>query len=161
VGGNNIIPMKQLTTLLAKHHYQDIKTYIQSGNVVLSSTKQPDAHIASLVEAEFGFKPEIITLEKSEFVVAVKNNPFSATEGKTTHFYFCKSKPKLDKEKLESLKSVSEQYAIKGKVFYLFAPDGIGKSKLVAKLESCLGVPATGRNLNTIHKIQLMLASSV
>jgi len=160
VGGNNIVPMKQLTTLLTNDHYQNVKTYIQSGNVVLSSTKRPDNHISKLVQDEFGFKPQIIVLDQSEFMAAVKNNPFSASEGKSIHFYFCHSKPKLNREIIDSLKAASEQYTLKNKIFYLYAPDGIGKSKLVAKIESCLGVPATGRNLNTINKIQSMLANS-
>ena len=160
MGGKNIVPMKQLTSLLANNHYQHVQTYIQSGNVVLSSAKRPDNHISTLVQSEFGFKPEIIVLDQTEFMAALKNNPFSASEGKCIHFYFCQSKPKLDREKIESLKAASEQYTVKNKVFYLFAPDGIGKSKLVAKIEACLGVMATGRNLNTINKIQSMLASS-
>lgn len=51
----------------------------------------------------------------------------------------------------------SEQYQLKDKVFYLHAPDGIGRSRLVANIESCLGVPETGRSLNTINKLAVML----
>jgi len=157
VGGNNILPMKELTTILEENNYQDIKTYIQSGNVVLRSQKKPDTNIGSIIQSKFGFKPEVIALEESEFITAINNNPFSSKEGKTIHFYFCKRSPKANAEKLKMLRSESEEYYIEGKVFYLHAPYGIGRSKLVANIESCLGVPATGRNLNTINKLLSMV----
>jgi len=59
--------------------------------------------------------------------------------------------------KLDALIAESEDYLLQGKVFYLYAPAGIGRSKLVANLEACVGVPATGRNLNTIIKIKQMM----
>ena len=160
VGGNNILPMKELSVVLADNGYEDIKTYIQSGNVVLRSQKRPGPDISSLVQKKFGFKPEVLALEESEFFSAVKNNPYNSSEGKTIHFYFCKDSPKVDTEKLDLLRSESEQYYIEGKVFYLYAPNGIGRSKLAARIESCLGVPATGRNLNTINKLQVMVENN-
>lgn len=156
VGGHNILPMKDLIDILAENKYQDIRSYIQSGNLVLRSRKKPDVDISSIVRNKFGFKPEVLALEKSEFLSAIEKNPYSSKEGKTIHFYFCKSTPKIDTEKLKRLRSESEEYYINGKVLYLYAPDGIGRSKLVANMESCLGVPATGRNLNTITKLQNM-----
>lgn len=160
VGGNNIIPMKELTAILEKNNYQNIQTYIQSGNVVLKSNKKPDTNIGSIIKKKFGFKPEIITLEKSEFLSAIKINPYKSNEGKTIHFYFCKTTPKIDSEKLYKFRSESEEFYIKGKVFYLYAPNGIGRSKLVANIDSCLGVSATGRNLNTINKLQDMVKNN-
>jgi uncharacterized protein (DUF1697 family) len=51
----------------------------------------------------------------------------------------------------------SEEYSINDKVFYLHAPEGIGRSKLIANIERCLGQAATGRNLNTVNKVSAML----
>ena len=157
MGGNNILPMKELAAILEKNNYQDVKAYIQSGNVVLRSQTKPETNIGAIIQNKFGFKPEVIVIEKSEFLAAIKNNPFSSKAGKTIHFYFCKSSPKENAEKLKILRSESEEYYIEDKVFYLHAPNGIGRSKLVANIESCLGVPATGRNLNTINKLQSMV----
>jgi uncharacterized protein (DUF1697 family) len=81
------------------------------------------------------------------------NFPYQGFEGKFVHFYFCKEAPKIDKTKLLALTTETECYELIDNVFYLHAPDGIGRSKLVANIESCLGVPATGRNLNTIKKL--------
>lgn len=156
VGGKNLVPMKELTGILGKNNYQDIKTYIQSGNMVLKSQVKPE-NIASIVLDRFGFEPEVLVLEESEFLAAVRNNPFISPRGSDIHFFFCKNQPEPDTVKLEKYKSESEKYHMGDKVFYLFAPDGIGRSKLATKIESCLGVAATGRNLNTIHKLQEML----
>ncbi len=157
VGGNNLLPMKELVALLEGHGYQNVITYIQSGNVVLQSHSASSSEIAALVTDNYGFKPEVLVLDRSTFDAAIKNNPFHPAEGKQAHFYFCSKAPKLNAEKLDKYIGGSEQYELKGKVFYLFAPDGIGRSKLVANIESCLGVPATGRNLNTVNKLSQMV----
>jgi uncharacterized protein (DUF1697 family) len=155
VGGKNLVPMKELVAVLEKHNYQNIRTYIQSGNIVLQSQRQPD-DIASIVQERFGFEPVVYVLEESELDAAVANNPYRSSKGKDIHFYFCNDKPKIDTLKVQRYKSESEKFHIDGKVFYLYAPDGIGRSKLVANLEPSLGVTATGRNLNTIQKLQHM-----
>jgi uncharacterized protein (DUF1697 family) len=126
---------------------------------VLQSQGNPE-DIPSIVLDRFGFEPEVLVLEESEFHAALENNPFSSPHGKDIHFYFCKDKPEPDFAKLEKYKSESERYHIEGRIFYLFAPDGIGRSKLVANIESCLGAAATGRNLNTIHKLQEMVQNA-
>lgn len=156
VGGRNLLPMKALQPLLESEGYKSVNTYIQSGNVVLRAKSKSLGGIALKVEKKFGFSPELLSLEKSEFEKAVNLNPFSSYEGKTVHFYFCVKKPVLNKQKLESFAADSEQYKLQGNVFYLHAPNGIGRSKLVSNIEACLGVPATGRNLNTILKLQEM-----
>lgn len=160
VGGKNLLPMKELVELLEKNDFQNVKTYIQSGNVVLQSKKVISSEIGVLIARNFGFKPEVLVLEKSEFYSSIKHNPFHPAEGKTAHFYFCSKDPILNSEKLDKYLAESEEYKIKNKVFYLYAPKGIGRSKLVANIELCLGVPATGRNLNTINKISEMIKNA-
>lgn len=161
VGGNNIMPMKELVSLMTENGYTEVKTYIQSGNVVFNSEHEPHSELGELVEKKFGFKPEVLFLSKSELLQIIENNPYSPVESKFCHFYFCKSFPeKADVSKLRELKADSEQFCIKGSVLYLHAPDGIGRSKLAAKAEACLGVSATGRNLNTVNKISEMLSNA-
>lgn len=160
MGGKNSLPMKELATALEENGYQNVKTYIQSGNVVLQGKAVSPADIAKLVTAEFGFDPDIIILEKSAFLLSIQHNPFQLNEGKSAHFYFCSKKPKLNPEKLEKYLADSEEYKLIDKVFYLHAPNGIGHSKLVANLESCLGVRVTGRNFNTIRKLAQMLKNA-
>ncbi|MDB6062428.1 MAG: hypothetical protein JWM78_2531 [Verrucomicrobiaceae bacterium] len=158
VGGKNLLPMKELVALLEENSFLNIKTYIQSGNVIFQSKVKPQA-VGELIANKFGFKPEVFILEKSELDAAIKRNPYSPAEGKLVHFYFCNKTPTLNMDRLKALAAKSEQYFLKGKVFYLHAPNGVSRSKLVANIESCLGMPATGRNLNTVNKLKEMAAN--
>jgi len=160
VGGNNRLPMKELVKSLVDNGFCDVKAYIQSGNIVLKSQSDPAESIRSIVQKKFDFSPEVLALEESEFNSSLEDNPYGCAEGKLTHIYFCKGSPKIDRERLDRFKAESEEYFIEGRIFYLHAPNGIGRSKLVANIESCLGVSATGRNLNTVRKLREMLKNS-
>lgn len=160
VAGKNIIPMKELRALLEGEGFGDIKTYIQSGNVVLKANSNPSKRVVSIVESKFGFRTDVFAIDKPEFEDILDANPYQSYEGKTVHFYFCYKKPKLNLKKVESLISNSESYELKGNVLYLHAPDGIGRSKLVLNIESCLGVSYTGRNLNTVLKLRELVQNA-
>ena len=63
----------------------------------------------------------------------------------------------MSTKKLEALATVIEGYQLNDRVFYLYASDGISRSKLVSKIELCSSVAATGRNFNTINKLKTVL----
>lgn len=157
VGGKNLIAMKELKVLLESNGFHGVQTYIQSGNIVLSNETYPRQKIVEIIESEFGFLPTVLVLSEQAFLSAVSSSPYSKHEAKTVHFYFCDGLPKLDAEKLDKLIAPTERVELVGHVFYLHAPDGIGRSKLVASIESCLGTAATGRNLNTVNKLVSLL----
>lgn len=161
VTGRNILPMKDLTVMIDELGCKDIQTYIQSGNVVLKSKDTIDKlskKISKMILEKKGFAPKVLLLEISELEKIVKNNPFKTDDGKTLHFFFLDSAAKSpDLEKLESVKTKNEKFVLKEKVFYLYAPDGIGRSKLASIVEKCLGVPATARNWNTVEKLLSMV----
>ena len=164
VGGHRKILMVDLKLKLTSIGFIDVSTYIQSGNVVLESESNPESKIKELIQSNLGFSPEVLALTETEFNSAVINNPYQehsgkVLEGKYVHFYFCKEMPSLNTEKLDAVASKTERYRLIDKVFYLHAPDGIGRSKMVTKIEACFGVPATGRNLNTVNKVQQMIQS--
>ena len=95
-------------------------------------------------------------MELEEIEKAVGSNPFPEAESdpKTLHLHFLASMPKdPDLEALESIKSDRERFVLKDSVFYLHAPDGIGRSKLAANAEKLLGVALTGRNWRTVCKV--------
>jgi uncharacterized protein (DUF1697 family) len=162
VGGKNRLPMKDLVGILEDIGCKHIQTYIQSGNVVFraesDSAKQLAAQIGQRIMESHGFEPKVMLLEISEFHNAVENNPFSTEKGRALHFYFLDSHPEdPDLESLQAVKSETETYKLLGKVFYLYAPDGIGRSRLAARVERALGVPVTARNWNTVSKLLSML----
>ena len=159
VGGKNRLPMKGLVQLLQGLGYQNIRTYIQSGNVIFESGDKPQqfaGEISQTVEEQFGFAPQVLLLTLNEFKDAINNNPFPQGESlpKTLHLGFLAREPEAPRlEDMEKLKSPTESYLLKGKVFYRYAPDGIGRSKLAANSERLLGVPMTDRNWNTVMNL--------
>jgi uncharacterized protein (DUF1697 family) len=160
VGGHNKLPMKELKTLLEGLGLASVQTYIQSGNVVFQ-TERADLpilakQIGAAIGERHGFVPQIMLLRLVALETAVAHNPFPATgeQHKTLHFYFLASTPaNPDLASLEAIKTDSEQFALIDTVFYLHAPEGIGRSKLAEKVERALGVAATARNWRTVSTI--------
>lgn len=162
VGGKNILPMKDLVGILEGMGCEKVKTYIQSGNAVFWAKEKQTRKIAEAISFKIlenhGFKPKVLLLGVSELEDAIENNPFKTMEGKTLHFFFLESTPlKPDLDGLANVKSNSEEFKLNKNIFYLYAPDGIGRSKLAAKVEQALGVPITARNLNTVNKLIAMV----
>ncbi len=157
VGGNNRIPMKELVPLLEQSQCEDVFSYIQSGNIILNSQKNPYGLVNSIVSRHYEFSPDIFVFGASEFLTIASNNPYKEFEGKYVHFYICKNSISLNLSKIDKYIADSEDYTVKDNVFYLSAPNGIGRSKLVSNIESCLAQRATGRNLNTVNKITSIL----
>ena len=91
---------------------------------------------------------------------AIAANPFPQAEAepKTLHLYFLTDSPENpDLNRLDQLKRGTEQYRLSDKVFYLYAPDGIGRSKLAEQVEKALGVAATARNWRTVSKVMALV----
>ena len=167
VGGRNVLPMKVLVAVLEDIGARNIKTYIQSGNGVFVSP-ETDAprllhQIRNAIKTRCGFDPHILLLELEELERVIKKNPFpdAATDPKGLHAGFLATVPaKPNLIMLESLKSATERFHLIDKVFYLHAPDGIGRSKLAAQAEKFLGVPMTDRNWRTVCAIWEMAKAS-
>lgn len=159
VGGKNLLPMKELVALLEQNNYQEVSSYIQSGNIVLKCGSNPTQNLKNIIAENYNFTPEIFVLNETELSIAMVNNPFNEYEGKFVHFYFSHDSIELNLTKLNKYIDQSEEYYLKDNVFYLHAPNGIGRSKLISNIESCLGQTATGRNLNTVNKVSAMIKS--
>lgn len=160
VGGNNIVPMKKLTDVLISMGCAEVKTYIQTGNVLIEHSESDNTklsvNIAEQLEKHFGFKPQVLVLSLSEFTQAARHNPFpnAELEPKSLHLFFLsQAVQSVDLNDLFLLKKPNESFELVDQVFYLHAPEGIGRSKLAAKVEKHLGVPTTARNWNTVKKL--------
>lgn len=160
VGGKNTIPMKSLKERIEALGYSDVSSYIQSGNILFRSSpskaKKFPTDVQKAICDQFGFKPEILLLSVEKLKAAMGKNPFPEAEKnpKSLHFYFLEHPPKdPNLEKLTQLKVEREAFALIGDVLYLYAPDGIGRSKLASNVEKLLGVKATARNANTVRKL--------
>jgi len=164
VGGKHLLPMAELVAIFESLRFENVLTYIQSGNVVFQSrsrlTENDAAEIERRVLAKKGFTPKVLLLREDELRSAVAKNPFPTGEGKALHAYFLEHPPtKPNTEQLAALKAPSEQLLLHEKTFYLYAPEGIGRSKLAPGVEKALGVKATARNWNTVAKLVALCAS--
>lgn len=159
------MPMANLKSVFESLDCKHVQTYIQSGNVVFDSRIKSKRTLTNLLlnatEEEFGFRPQLLLLTTAEFVAAGENNPFTkaAGEPKSLHFFFLESNPTSpDLDSLNERAIESEQFKLVDSVFYLHAPDGIGRSKLAAVVERKLGLAATARNYATVNRLAEMLA---
>jgi len=161
VGGKNALPMKELVALLENSGVQKVRTYIQSGNAVFQSAakdlSQLSKQLAAAVKKRHGFDPYVLILELEAIKKAMAENPFPDAEADpgSLHLGFLASTPKNpDLGKLAALKKQSERFHLSEKVFYLYAPEGVGRSKLATSAEKLLGVTMTDRNWRTVGKVR-------
>jgi uncharacterized protein (DUF1697 family) len=162
VGGKNVIPMADLKAIFGQAGATDVQTYIQSGNVVFCASDSKPGELAgrvsSYIERERGFAPAILAMSAKAFSDTVERCPFSSPNGKAIHIFFLAETPaNPDLNRLEELRSETEEFLFDETVFFLHAPDGVGRSKLAARVENCLGVAVTARNLNTVQKLMGLL----
>lgn len=164
VGGKNILPMKELVAVLENLGLQDIRAYIQSGNVIFRSkaadTAQLAGKISIAIKKSHGFEPQVLLLDSAALDKAIRGNPYPEAETvpNNLHLNFLSAiPPKPDLNALEKIRAKTERFHLAGNVLYLHAPDGIGRSKLAAGMERLLGVPMTGRNWNTVRKLKEMI----
>jgi uncharacterized protein (DUF1697 family) len=161
VGGKNLLPMKELVALLENAGAKKVRTYIQSGNAVFQSAEknpsQLSKRLADEIKTRLAFEPQFLLLGLEAINTAIAENPFPEAQAdpSSLHLGFLAATPKNpDLEKLNSLKTASEKFHLASKVFYLHAPEGVGKSRLAASTEKLLGVPMTDRNWRTVCKIR-------
>jgi uncharacterized protein (DUF1697 family) len=162
VSGANMVKMAEFRTFLSGLGFEKVETYIQSGNAVVSSEKSAAAahHLVSEAFApRFGFAPKMMVLPASDLAAAIAGNPFAdpAIDPARRHVGFMESEPSGEAAAaLAGRARGSEEYQIKGRVFYLSTPDGLGNSKFAASIEKTLKVPVTFRNWRTVLALREM-----
>jgi uncharacterized protein (DUF1697 family) len=165
VGGHNKIPMAGLRDLCAELGWQDVQTYIQSGNLVFTAAPGPPALETDLEEAildRFGLEITVIVRAASAWAAYMDANPFPAAterEPNFVHMLLSKAPAAPDAaERLQERATTGERVALAGKALWIHYPNGAGRSKLSpALLERLAGSPVTGRNWNTALKIAEMV----
>ena len=164
VAGVNHLPMADLRKALATRGVVGVKTYIQSGNLVFQSDLPAyplEALIADTIHADFGFRPPVLLLEAAQIQAALGQNPLAKTAADPAHlhFYFMdKTLPDATLGFLQSVAAPTERYAFRGKVLWLYLPQGLGKSKLARRV-TALPIDSTARNLRSVQAIADIAAS--
>lgn len=160
VGGNTQLPVAKLRQKLAKTGFENVATYINSGNaIVRSKLKREDviATIAELCRLHFDFDKAIFAPTLAEWDEVIARNPFSraATAAPTTvHAALLESTPKKeDVERIRALGVKGEDIKVIEGVAYVHTPNGFGTCKMAEKFDKWIGVTNTARNWNTVLKL--------
>ena len=166
VGGNRIVPMIELKSLHEALGLRDVVTYIQSGNVVFSSDEADPAQLARQIEEafaqKFGFHSQVMVRTTAELDEIITNNPFQNQPEKETKWVavlFLTTRPEHTAlEDLQKTYKGPEELYLIGQELFVYYPDGVGRSKLTLTLiEKKLKTVGTGRNWNTILRLQQMM----
>ncbi|MGW2560424.1 DUF1697 domain-containing protein [Streptomyces sp. NPDC001514] len=166
VGGHRKVPMADLRALLTELGHDDVRTYLQSGNAVFTSaTRDEDALAAGIgqaIERHFGFTVDCLVRGGPYLRAVVESCPFPAAEleGKQLHVTYFSAR--VDPERFASIDAAAflpEEFRLGDRALYLYAPEGLGRSKLAEALSRpglTKGVVATARNWNTVVKLAEM-----
>ena len=164
VGGRKL-PMAELRALCAELGWQDVATYIQSGNVVFSAKDAPERLEATLEEAiakRFGFDSPVIVRTAAQWAGYPPGNPFpQAAEDEPNRLMLLLSKqpPAKGAEDVIQARAVAgEQVRRAGDALWFHYPEGVGTSKLTPSLiDRAVGSPGTARNHRTVMTLLEML----
>lgn len=170
VGGKHIIKMDDLKKFLLKEGFENIKTYLQSGNAILtSSLKKMEIYekIKITFAKEFGFESEIVILSKDEMNLIIRNMPFSQeeiahlemTQPKVAHLYVYFFSSKIDKSKINTILANYQgldEMICEENYCYLLCHESIRKSQLSIKMAKNFK-NVTVRNINSVNKIYKLM----
>ena len=158
VGGHKKMPMAELRELLTNSGFQNVKTYIQSGNVVFHSSEKPmelELKIQKQINAQFGFEVPVIVKTSKELQTIFDACPFSKEKINTSYFIVLSKKPEADLLKeVNKMSYENEEVVIKDDCLYFYSSKGFGKTKFnMNTYERKLKLFGTARNYNTMLKL--------
>jgi uncharacterized protein (DUF1697 family) len=166
VGGKNLAPMKDLARLFADAGCGDVRTYIQSGNVIFRASGGVASitdKIVSDIEKRFGFRVPLILRTSQQLIETIRENPFirPGVDQKALHVYFLAGSPQAAAiAGLDAKRSLPDAFHVRGQEIYLHLPNGMGRTKLTnAYFDSKLATTCTARNWATVLKLSEMMAA--
>jgi uncharacterized protein (DUF1697 family) len=162
VSGQKKVPMKDLKAMFEALGFPNVRTYIQSGNVLFQAEDAEPSGLGSTIEKKiaetFGFEVPVILRKPDDLATAIRSNPFKKeleTEQEKMYVIFLGEQP--DHERALKLKEVHyepEQFVLSDKEIYLYMPAGYGNAKLNNNFfENRLKVKATTRNWRTVNEL--------
>ena len=166
VGGHKKVPMADLRELLTKSGFENVKTYIQSGNVILQSSEKKLVNIEATIKKSileyFGFEVSVLVMMRSDLKRVFEDSPFSEDEKKASYFIMLHNTPEKELVKVASEKVYEgEAYKIIKDCIYYYSAKGFGQAKFNANFfERKLKTFATARNYNTMVKLLSLSADS-
>ncbi len=158
VSGKNIIKMNNLVKMFENLGFEDVKTYVQSGNVVFrfknDSVEKLQQNIQNRILTDLGFEVPVLVLTFEQLQNIAAENPFASRAGNDISFlhvtFLAGFSKNFEEETIQQKKAKNEEFAITEKAVYLVCSNGYGHTKLNNNfLENKLGVNATTRNWKT------------
>lgn len=163
VGGHKVIKMADLKQMFESIGLKQVKTYIQSGNIVFKSEediKILNERIQSEIKNVFGFDVPVMLRTHEEFINIIKRCPYEADlllEGESIHVAFLANElSEIEKDQLLMKKNDTEDCYIDENVVYVFFKNSIRNSKLMNQFQK-LHTPATVRNWRTVNKLKAIV----
>lgn len=162
LGPHNRIKMDVLRKLYESLGFQDVRTYVQSGNVVFRAEARGLAQIATGIEEaiqrEFGFRPAVLLRTVGELRKAIAQNPFSKRRGiepsRLLITFLAKEPEPTACERIRAIKAEPEEIHLRGRELYIYYPNGMARPKVPwTTVEKILQVSGTGRNWNSVTKL--------
>jgi uncharacterized protein (DUF1697 family) len=161
VGGNNKLPMKDLAGLFVTAGCGDVRTFIQSGNVIFNADADAAEQLAGLITAQiaerFGIRTPIVLRTSEQMRDVVVSNPFLAQGAPEDwlHVMFLADRPsQLRVDALDPNRSPTGTFIVRGQDVYLQLPRGVAEGKLTnAYFDSKLATVSTLRNWRTVTKL--------
>lgn len=161
VSGQKMIKMTDLTTLLKELNFTNIRTYIQSGNLVFDFTETDHKELARLIETkirhQYKFDVPVVISRKTELLQIMERNPFlkRGENIEKLHVSFLDDEPSaVQIKKAKETESGSDEFEVYGKEVFVFCEYGYGKTKLNNTFfEKKFKTKATTRNWKTVVKL--------
>ena len=166
VGGKAKLAMADLREIVTGCGYGDVRTYIQSGNVVFASpSRDPEQAAGTLrdaIAAGSSVRPEIVVRTCSQLVAAIERNPFLARgeDPAKLHVVFVGGSGRVTLGLDDLGRYAPDEVAVEGHEVFLFLPNGLGRSKLAADVDRRLKPSGTTRNWRTVTKLAEMVEAT-
>lgn len=169
VGGTGKLPMADLKTWLTKQGLTDVRTLLQSGNVVFradrTTPEKLEQHLEAAAARDLGLTTSFFVRTPDEWTDVLAHNPFpAAAKNDPSHLAIAVLKSAPTVAQVRSLQAAiqgREQVHAHGRHAYIVYPDGMGTSKLTpAVIEKHLATRATSRNWNTAQKMSALAGGS-
>lgn len=164
VGGHRKLPMAALRASMLARGFTDVATYLQSGNVVLTTKlalPQATAVIGAAIRADFGFDCVVIVRDRAAMQAVVAAHPFAADEDDLAKLHVLFADAAFDPAaiaRIDPSRLGNDRCAAIGRELYLHTPDGLGKTKLTMDvLERAFGGSFTQRNWRSALEITSLL----
>ena len=159
VGGANKVSMNALRTLVEKLGCGDVRTYIQSGNVVFTvspkkTTASLEREMSRAIERSLGLTIDVMVRDAAALKRVVTSNPFSGRDLSMVHIGFMASKPSASAVKaLDAGRFAPEEVVVRGSEVYFFLPNGMGRARVPTIALKQLQVPTTVRNWTSVSRL--------